>query len=492
VTTENINVASALKEVEKLLDEEKQLSTALRSSIDGLIDIVKLLANRIGLNSHNSSKPPSTDWNENENQNAQDGSSMPEGDEKDNEKEEASGRKPGGQPGHVGKTLRQFEEPDEVEPIYVDHTILPEGDYEEADVEKRQVVDIQISRWVTEYHAQVLINKETGERHVAPFPTGVTKAVQYGNKIKEHACYTSVHQLIPYKRVLETFNDQLDVPVSEGSLYNFNLTAFNKLELFENITKQKLIDAPLIHADETGININGDSRHWLHCATNASWTFYYPHKKRGQEAIDEMDIIPHFRGVLCHDHWKTYYCYMLCLHALCNAHHLRELIRAWEQDKQQWAEELRIFLEAVNVEVHEAGGVLDDKASAQRWRQYREILERAKIECPGPNEEDRPPGKRGRLKRSKARNLLERFINFEDDVMRFMDNVIVPFTNNQGERDIRMTKVHQKISGCFRSMQGALMFCRIRGYLSTCKKHGLTSSYALELLFNDELPEFAK
>jgi transposase len=136
-------------------------------------------------------------------------------------------------------------------------------------------------------------------------------------------------------------------------------------------------------------------------------------------------------------------------------------------------------------------GKLSSKESKAVWQQYRKILKQAEAECPPPDEKERQ-GKRGRLKRSKARNLLERFINFEGDVLRFMDNEIVPFTNNQGERDIRMTKVHQKISGCFRSMKGAEMFCRIRGYLSTCRKQGVNSSDAMALLFNGELPDFAK
>jgi len=141
--------------------------------------------------------------------------------------------------------------------------------------------------------------------------------------------------------------------------------------------------------------------------------------------------------------------------------------------------------------VHESDGKLDNKESEQYWNQYRALLKNAEIECPPPDEKERR-GKRGRLKRSKARNLLERLVDFEEDVLRFMDNEWVPFTNNQGERDIRMTKVHQKISGCFRSMEGAEMFCRIRGYLLTCRKQGVSSARAMELLFNDELPEFAK
>jgi transposase len=183
--------------------------------------------------------------------------------------------------------------------------------------------------------------------------------------------------------------------------------------------------------------------------------------------------------------------YTGCQHALCNAHHLRELTRAWEQDGQQWAEHLKLFLKETNRAAHTSGGKLDHKDSVACWQRYRELLRNAEVECPPPDEKYRR-GKRGRLKRSKARNILERLISFEEDVLRFMDNGIVPFTNNQGERDIRMTKVHQKISGCFRSMKGAEIFCRVRGYLSTCRKPGVNSSQAMELLFSGELPDFAK
>jgi transposase len=163
--------------------------------------------------------------------------------------------------------------------------------------------------------------------------------------------------LISYNRVQEFFADQMGIPISEGSVYNFNVEAYNKLKTFEAITKDHLINAPLAHVDETGININGD-RHWLHCVTNASWTFFFAHKNRDNEATDPEGILPAFKGVLCHDHWKPYYCYSDCLHALCNTHHLRELTRSWEQDDQKWAKAMQDFLEACNRAVHDAGGKL--------------------------------------------------------------------------------------------------------------------------------------
>lgn len=472
---ENIDIDATLNDIERLLKEDKQVSSALKAMITLLVTLVKLLTNRAGLNSQNSSKPPSTDS----------GANKPK-----KKTRKKSDKSQGGQQGHIGTTLEKIDDPDDIHIIKIDRRTLPKGDYEESGFSTRQVFDIDISRCVTEYQAQILTNKETGIQYTAPFPKNVAKSVQYGDKLKAHAVYMSQYQLIPYLRVKEYFTELLGIPLSEGTLYNFNKTAYKKLEVAERIIKEKLRVAPILHVDETGINIGGDN-HWLHCATNASWTYFFAHKKRGTEATDSAGILASFKGVLCHDHWKPYYTYTGCLHALCNAHHLRELERAWEQDKQQWAKQLKALLEEINRTVHQSGDKLEHDDSRRYWLEYRRLLKDAETECPPPDEKNRK-GKRGRLKRSKARNLLERLVDFEEDVLRFMDNELVPFTNNQGERDIRMTKVHQKISGCFRSMKGAKIFCRIRGYLLTCRKQGVSAACAMGLLFGDELPEFFK
>ena len=342
-------------------------------------------------------------------------------------------------------------------------TTLPKGDYKDVGYESRQIVDIDIARVVTEYRAQILEN-DSGKRYTAPFPEGVSRPVQYGVNVKVHSVYMSQYQLIPYNRVEENFQDQVGIPISSGSIYNFNKDAYDRLEVFQAIVKSKLIESGLCHADETGINING-KRLWLHCVSNNFWTYYLPHEKRGLDAMKEMGVLLNFKGILCHDHWKPYF-KIDCEHALCNAHHLRELERAWEQDKQEWARDTRDLLLQINKAVDDAGGQLTAADSMRYRQQYRDLLGKAQKECPPPDESQRK-GKRGRLKRSKSRNLLERLVNFEIETLRFMDDVNVPFSNNLGERDIRMTKVHQKISGCFRSMTGAAFFCRIRSYLST-------------------------
>ena len=465
---ESIDIDEALANAKQLLKNEKGLSPGFVASVEIILLLVSLLVNRLGLNSRNSSKPPSSDPN------------------RKKAKKSSGKRKPGGQKGHKGTTLQKIDDPDRIKAIKVDRTKLPNGHYRDIGYESRQVFDIDISRIVTEYRAQIL-EDENGKRYVADFPENVTRPAQYGNGVKAHSVYMSQYQLVPYGRVEEIFSDQTSIPISSGTIFNFNEDAYDRLETFEALVKSKLIDSPVIHSDETGINIDGKGL-WLHCASNDLWTLYYPHGKRGKQAMDEMGVLPEFEGILCHDHWKPYFRYD-CQHSLCNAHHLRELERAWEQDDQQWAKKVKTLLIEMNQAVNDAGGQLDARTSLKYRKKYRSILAKAQKECPPPDENKRR-GSRGRIKRSKARNLLERLINFEKETLRFMDDANVPFTNNQGENDIRMTKVQQKISGCFRSQKGAAIFCRIRGYSSTCRKHDVSASEALRLLFSGKLPGF--
>jgi transposase len=153
----------------------------------------------------------------------------------------------------------------------------------------------------------------------------------------------------------------LQLPISEGSLYNFNKQAYEQLAEFETISKARLIDTPCLHVDETGINING-KRHWLHSASNDQWTHFFPHARRGTVAMNVIGILPRYHGILCHDHWKSYYRYD-CVHSLCNAHHLRELTRAWEQDEQAWAYAMKRLLETINRAVNDAGGAMEKALS---------------------------------------------------------------------------------------------------------------------------------
>jgi transposase len=465
----NVEIKQSIKAARELLDKEKSLSPAFRAAMSVMFMAVSILLGRVNLNSNNSSKPPSSDPNR-------------------KKKSKGKGLNRGGQVGHVGTTLKQFDEVDEITELKVDRDTLPCGNFTHAGYEKRQVVDIEFHRIVTEFRAEVLID-EKGKRYVAPFPEGVTRPIQYGKELKTYAVYMSQYQLVPYDRVQGCIRDQLGIPISAGTIANFNQAAYRQLHEigFETWLKQELIRASVMHADETGINIDG-KKHWLHCNSNSKLTYFYAHAKRGCEAMDEMGALPDFSGVLCHDHWKPYYRYN-CAHALCNAHHLRELERAWEQDEQQWAKHMQGLLCEINTAVQDAGGKLEPDTSKAFRKRYRQLLLNADVECPPPDESKRE-GKRGRLKRSKSRNLLERLRKYEDDVLRFVEIEAVPFTNNQAENDVRMTKVHQKISGCFRSFDGARCFCLCRSYISTCRKQGISASDALRLLFDGNKPSF--
>jgi len=466
-----IDITETLQRAERLLRQDKSASPPLRALIDLLVVIITLLVGKLGLNSTNSSIPPSQD---------------PHRQRGSKRKAKGEKRQPGGQNGHAGATLQREPNPDHIETIAVDRRTIPPGRYKTAGFESRQVIDIEIHKHVTEYRAEILEDAH-GHRFVAQFPGGVTRPVQYGNSIKAQSVYKSQQQLIPYERICDEFRDQCGLPLSAGSVFNFNLEAFHLLEQFEAIAIQQLMIQPLLHADETGINVNGDGV-WLHSVSNERWTLFFAHARRGAEAMIAMGVLPHFRGTLCHDHWKTYFQFT-CQHALCNAHHLRELQRAWEDDAQRWAEKMRALLLEINEATTAAGGGLPEKQADGFRGRYRSILIEGDRECPPPDPKQHA-GRKGRQARTKSRNLLERLRDFETETLRFMTDQRVPFTNNQGERDLRMTKVQQKISGCFRSFQGAQIFCRIRSYISTCRKHDLSPTEALQMLFSGHLPDF--
>jgi transposase len=434
-----------------------------------LITLFNILLSRLHLNSKNSSKPPSQDPN------------------REKKKRKKTTKPKGGQKGHKGVTLEPLEDPDEIIKLTIDKRKLPPNvDYKNDGYVRRQVVDIKISRQVTEYQAEKLLGTN-GMQYTAAFPPNCTRPIQYGASVKAHSVYLSINQLVPYERVKEQFANEYNIPISPGSICNFNAEAAALVEeRFEPVAKHALANAPVAHADETGANVDG-KKIWLHNISNASWTWIAPHEKRGIEAMEAIGIIPSFLGVLCHDHWKPYFHYD-CDHQLCNAHHLRELVFACEEDDQKWAKKMENFLIKLNKEVKATKeNRLSKKKQELRREKYKSILRNGEKTCPAAV--SALTGK-ANAKQTKSRNLLERLQAYEDDVLRFMVESLVPFTNNQGERDIRMFKVQQKISGCFRTMAGAENFCKVRSYLSTCAKNGVSGTKALELLFNGKMPDF--
>jgi transposase len=465
------NITENIAKARELLNNPQHCSAEFSVVFLLILSIFELMLPRLFKNSKNSSIPPSQDQNRNKN------------------KDDKSSKKPGGQPGRQGKNLAPFAKPDEIIEIKINRKTLPKGHiYTHVGVAKRQVVDVIISRHVKEYQLEIL-QDENGKIYTAEAPNGASRPVQYGSSVKAMAVYLNMFQMLPYARLEDYFSAQADIPVSAGSLCNFNQEAFDLLANFEEKAKNSLVLADILHSDETSINING-KKHWLHNASNDLWTLLLPHEKRGTAAMDAMDILPLFKGVMVHDHWKPYFTYKNCVHALCNAHHLRELQAAIEAAPQNtWAAKMKELLLEINAKKIKENGVLLKMQIEVYKTKYLEILKIGDKECPPPTWSD-VAKKRGKLKKTKERNLLERLRNFQKETLRFMTRKDVPFTNNQGERDIRMIKVQQKISGCFKTLDRAKIACRIRSYLLTCQKNGVAATDAMNLLFNGKLPDF--
>lgn len=342
-------------------------------------------------------------------------------------------------------------------------------------IEKRQVFDIpDIKIEITEHQAEIKECLFCGHKNKGKFPEGVDQPVQYGENIRRLAVYFNQRQFIPYNRTIEIIEDLCGQSIGEGTLWNTNKEIYNNLEPTNKGIQQAIINSEVIRSDETGEYVNGD-RHWLHSASTEKYTYYYPHKIRGNKGMDAAGILPNFHGTCVHDHWKPYFKYTNFTHALCNVHHLRELIRAYEEDGCKWAKEMMDLLLEIKATVdgdkEKSKEYLDPYLKEQYHQKYRQILTNALVLYP-PEPKNKGHPKRGRKRQSKSKNLLDRLIDFEDATLLFMEDFRVPFDNNLAERDIRMVKVQQKISGCFRSNEGANIFCRINGFISTVKKQG--------------------
>ena len=281
------------------------------------------------------------------------------------------------------------------------------------------------------------------------------------------------------KRLQELFSDLFHVNISQGTLNNILTRGHHHLESFESEAKEILRQSDVVHFDESGIRVK-KHRHWLHVASTDQITCYHIDPKRGQTAMDEMGVLADYQGYAVHDHWASYYRYG-CQHVLCNAHHLRELTFAEEQYQQQWAAKLKACLLDAKKEVDdaiEAGCSSLDSARVTYFdRRYSRLLRAGLAEVPVL-----PKGKvktRGKEKQHKVKNLHDRLVNHKKEVLTFLYDFTLPFDNNLAERDVRMVKVNQKISGCFRSEQGANVFSRIRGYISSVRKQGHNAFNAL-------------
>jgi len=435
---------------------------------------VKELEDRLAKNSRNSGKPPSTD-----------GYKKPSPKSMRTNK---GGRKPGGQPGHTGHTLEMVAEPDHTEVHRVKQCECCGRslvDDEPLDAERRQVHDLPPMQLVVTEHQAEIKRCPCGHLNKAAFPEGVNAPVQYGPLARAAAVYLNIYQFLPYQRACELLEDLLGCPMSEGTLANIIGECCRLVEDPVTRIKEQIAQAAVVHFDESGSRVKG-KLWWVHTASTTNATYYGVHRKRGREAFDAIDILPHFTGRAIHDFWKPYFGYS-CLHGLCNAHHLRELIFVHEQYQQDWAQRMIDCLldikQAVDGVAPCAEGLSEEQTQTFEVR-YQQILDEGYAQNPLPAVPANAKKKRGRRKKTKPRNLLERLDKHREEALAFMHDLTVEFDNNLAERDIRMIKVQQKISGMFRTEQGAGAFCRIRSYISTARKNAVGAADALALLFS--------
>jgi transposase len=471
------------RENERLKQENQELRELLKQVTERLSvaeQTIKRLKEQLGQNSHNSNWPSSRD------------KSRPKPNPKSLRPK--TERKAGGQKGHKGHTLAFNPEPDVIEkhrPAHCEHCQTPLAeDIEANDIHKRQVFDLPPLRFVTiEHQVETVLCPCCGEATRGEFPADVTNPVQYGSQVKRLAVYLRHEQFIPYERERQMLADLFELPISSGSLQNFVELAAAHVQPATEAIKEAVIEAEVGHADETGFYVNG-KRAWLHTVSSESLTYYEPHANRGQKATEAIGILPYFTGTLVHDAWATYFKYQLLQHALCNAHHLRDLTALVENDQQQWAALMITCLLSAKQLVAEAGQAgeteLPSECLERIHQLYDAIVSLGLAENLLPDIHP-PLGKRGRRKKTKARNLVERFDKHKSAILRFIHDFKVPFDNNLAERDIRMMKVQQKISGCFRSWEGAQQFCRLRSYISTIRKQGLNVWQALGSLFEGDV-----
>lgn len=451
----------------------KAENLALRAECRGLRDEVQSLKEQVSKDSHNSSKPPSSD-----------GLAKP----KPKSLRPKSGRPTGGQPGHPGHTLQLVEKPNHTVRHAVERCTgcgLALNHQAPDRVERRQVFDLPEPKLeITEHQGEVKTCR-CGCVNRAAFPAEVAAPVQYGPRVKSAAVYLSEYQLLPFDRLAEIMHDLFACPTfSEGTLANFKTACSRRLAPVDVALRELAAASPVAGFDETGVRATG-SLHWLHTVSTPRVTWYCAHKRRGREAMDAAGILPEYGGCAVHDFWRAYFDYG-CDHALCNAHLLRELVFLWEEQAQAWAQEMIDHLLGIKAAVataRVAGLNALPKAEQKRFRKgYACIVKAGYAQNPVA---PLPPGpkRRGRHKQSKARNLLDRFRDHPKHILAFMRDFAIPFDNNQSERDLRMMKLRLKISGTFRNFQALETFCRIRGYVSTARKNGVNALAALQRLF---------
>ncbi len=449
----------------------EQLVSTHQQQVANLTTRLEQLEARLNKDSHNSHKPPSSDG--------------PAKRPRPHSLRQPSGKKSGGQTGHPGVTRALVDQPEVIIPHAPPVCLQCGASLEaapEVGRERRQVIEIPKPRpEVTEYQAvqktcPICQTVTTGE-----FPAEVTQPVQYGSRAKAAAVYLQTYQLLPYERTVEALADLFGISPSEGTLTHAQETAYTRLEPVEQAIGAALQQEAVVHVDETSQRVAGQTE-WVHVISTALLTFYAHHAKRGREAIETIGLLLGCAGRRVHDAWAAYL-QLPGLYALCNAHLLRELIGLYEDTGQAWAQKLINLLLRMKAAVEAAQAAGQRELPAHQRAGFEAAYTRWVNEGVRANPPPKPTGQRGRPKQTPARNLLDRLITHRGAILAFLHDFRVPFDNNQAERDLRMLKVKHKVSGCFRSPQGADQFCRIRGYISTLRKQdysileGLTSVF---------------
>ena len=449
--------------LEQLYQESLALIEALRQQVAGLQEqiaaqqaLIQQLQDQLAKDSHNSGKPPSSDG-------------LKKGRRKSLRK---SGQRPrGGQRGHKGRTLLQVAEPEHV----VVHGLAgcPQCQTELTDVAvqghvKRQVFDIPpASIEVTEHQAQVKQCPGCGACVQGEFPSHVTQPTQYGPRLKAFACYLYSQQFIPLARIRELLTALYGHAPSEPTVLAAARQLASHTQTSLEQIRQQLLAAPVVHFDESGLRVDGRLR-WLHVASTEKLTHYHVHDKRGHVGMRVAGILPHFKGVAIHDYWRSYFKFRDCRHCLCNVHHLRELRFIVAQYGQAWAAQMeRLLLDIKDPKSqrrqHCTLPCLQTDWPTTRPSTMRSLPKALPTTHPQQRQNpDRSADPNSRL----PKNLLDRLHKHKAGVLAFMYDFRIPFDNNLVERDVRMIKVQQKVSGCFRTLDGAHLFCAIRSYIS--------------------------
>ena len=466
------------KMMEVMIEEIHELNKAIAAKdaqIAALTEQVAKLSARIEelthkKNSNNSSKPPSEGRLEKPAPKSLRGK---------------SGKKQGGQPGHKGAGMKIDRKPDQIEQYVPDKCkSCPRlGQCKMKCCDTRYEYEVQVEPKLIAHQSMGCTCPLSGEKVRGNFPAGITGSKQYGAGV-----FALVNTLLTVGYVSVDRTKQLlsclRIPISTGAIQNMlEKAAGAAVESVDRI-KDKVSGKDVVHFDETGLRAAG-SLHWLHCACSGPWRFYSVQRKRGEEGMEAMGVLPEFTGVAVHDFWSSYKKFKNMLHAMCCQHLERELVYTEETGKQQWAGKLRKLLQemchAKNLLTADGRTSFTDEELQQYTKEYDYIVAVGLAANPLP---ERKPGKRGRLKKGKIRCLLERFQDCKTDILRFATDWRVPYTNNAAEQAIRFARVKEKVSGCFRTEKGAEQFARVLSFISTAVRHGISSFDACLSLHN--------